>query len=80
MVMELAIAKISTVLLFLIAVNAKETLRIGVLISQEGDFDLSGFIPVMDLALETIENDTTLPFNFNVRLNDSQVCFSGFVV
>ena len=72
-IMELVIAKISTVLLFLIAVNAKETLRIGMLISQEGDFDFTGFIPAMDLALETIENDTTLPFNFYVRLNDSKV-------
>ena len=75
-VMEQVITKISTVLIFLIVVNAKETLRIGMLISQEGDSDLTGFIPAMDLALETIENDTTLPFNFYVRLNDSKVCFS----
>ena len=72
-VMEQAITKISTVLIFLIVVNAKETLRIGMLISQEGDIDFTGFIPAMDLALETIENDTTLPFNFYVRLNDSKV-------
>ena len=72
-VMEQAITKISTVLIFLIVVNAKETLRIGMLISQEGDFDFTGFLPAMDLALETIENDTTLPFNFYVRLNDSKV-------
>ena len=71
--MEQAITKISTVLVFLIVVNAKETLRIGMLISQEGDIDFTGFIPAMDLALETIENDTTLPFNFYVRLNDSKV-------
>ena len=78
--MELVIAKISTVLLFLIAVNAKETLRIGMLISQEGDFDFTGFIPAMDLALETIENDTTLPFNFYVRLNDSKVSLPSYIV
>ena len=74
-IMELAIAKIKIVFLFLFVVNAKETLRIGMLISQEGDFDFTGFIPAMNLALETIENDTTLPFNFYVRLNDSKVNF-----
>ena len=76
--MELAIIKISTVLSFLIVVNAKETLRIGMLISREGDFDFTGFIPAMNLALETIENDTTLSFNFYVRLNDSKVCFYSY--
>ena len=74
-IMELTIAKISTVFLFLIMVNAKETLHIGMLISQEGGTDLSGYIPAMNIALETIENDTTLPFNFYVRLNDSKVNF-----
>ena len=61
-------------LLFLIEVNGKEqTLNLGVLISQEGDFEFTGFIPAMNLALETIENDTTLPFNFVVKSNDSRV-------
>ena len=67
------VTTISVVLLFLDKVNAKETLRLGVLISQEGDFDFTGFIPAMNLALETIENDTTLPFNFNFTLDDSMV-------
>ena len=62
------------VFIFLIGVNGKEqTLNLGVLISQEGDFDFTGFIPAMNLALETIENDTTLPFNFIVKSNDSRV-------
>ena len=62
------------IFLFLIEVNGKEqTLNLGVLISQEGDFDFTGFIPAMNLALETIENDTTLPFNFIVKSNDSRV-------
>ena len=62
------------VFIFLIGVNGKEqTLNLGVLISQEGDFDFTGFIPAMNLALETIENDTTLPFNFVVKSNDSRV-------
>ena len=67
------ITAISIVFLFTIGANAKQTLRLGVLISQEGDFDFTGFIPAMNLALETIENDTTLPFNFSITLNDSMV-------
>ena len=51
----------------------KDTLHLGVMVSQEGDLNLSGYIPAMDMALETINNDTTLPFNFNVALNDSMV-------
>ena len=62
------------VFIFLIGVNGKEQiLNLGVLISQEGDSDFTGFIPAMNLALETIENDTTLPFNFIVKSNDSRV-------
>ena len=64
-----------SIVLFLIEVNAKETLHIGVLISQEGDINLSGFIPAMNLALETIKNDTTLPFDFYIRLSDSKVSY-----
>ena len=72
------ITTISVVLLFLIRVNAtkKMILHLGVLISQEGELDLSGYIPSMDLALESIKNDTTLPFHFNVTLNDSMVRYS----
>ena len=69
------IATISVVVLFLTRVNATEKmiLHLGVLISQEGGLDLSGYIPTMNLALESIKNDTTLPFDFNVTLNDSMV-------
>ena len=67
------ITTVSVVLLFLVTVKAKETLHLGVLISQEGEFDFTGFIPAMNLALETIENDTTLPFNFTITLSDSMV-------
>ena len=74
---SLIIFTIDVLLLFLVEVNAKETsketLRLGVLISQEGEFDFTGFIPAMNLALKTIENDTTLPFNFSITLNDSMV-------
>lgn len=65
---------ISVVFLFLIGITgAKESLRVGVLVSQEGPEDYAGFIPAMELALETIENDTTLPFTFDIILNDSMV-------
>ena len=64
---------ISVLCLFATETNAKETLRLGVLVSQEADFDFSGLIPAMDLALETVENDTTLPFKFSITLNDSMV-------
>ena len=69
------ITTISVVVLFLIRVNATEKmiLHLGVLISQEGELDLSGYIPSMNLALETIKNDTTLPFDFHITLNDSKV-------
>ena len=53
--------------------NAKETLRLGAMISQEGPFGLAGFLPAMELALETIKEDETLPFEFEITLNDSMV-------
>ena len=51
----------------------KDTLHLGVLVSQEGDFDFSGYIPAMNISLETINNDPTLPFNFSVTVNNSMV-------
>ena len=68
---------LSFVFLLLIGVNAKETLRLklGALISQRGSFDFTGLIPAMNIALETIENDTTLPFKFDVVINDSMVSY-----
>ena len=60
--------------IFLIRINeAKDIYRIGVLIPIEGDLDLSAYIPTMKLALETIEDDTTLPFKFTYTFNDSMV-------
>ena len=69
------ITVISAVFLFVIKVNvtAKDTLRLGVLIPVKGDLDLSAYIPTMELALETVANDTTLPFNFSIIRNDSMV-------
>ena len=68
---------IAVLLMLLVKVKAKETLHLGVLISQEGEFDFTGFIPALNLALETIENDTTLPFNFEITLNDSMVTINN---
>jgi len=48
--------------------HEKETLRLGVLVSQDGTFDNSGFLPALDLALETIENDSSLQYRFEVRV------------
>ena len=62
------------VLLLLIRASAeKDTLRLGVLIPVKGIIDYSAFIPTMELALETVSNDTTLPFNFSIIRNDSMV-------
>ena len=47
--------------------NARETLRLGVF------NDLRGFVPAMEIALETIRNDTTLPFTFDVTYNYTMV-------
>ena len=67
------IIAISVVFMHIGVDATKETLRLGVLISQQSNYDFSGFIPAMELALETIENDTTLPFRFTITLNDSKV-------
>jgi len=66
------ITMISFVFLFLIVTltNAKETLYLGVYFTNSLN---TGFIPAMDLALETIENDTTLPFSFNITRSDAMV-------
>ena len=71
-------ATIIAILLLLIRLNAtKDILRLGVaqLVSQseKGGLNLSGYLPAMQLAFESITNDTTLPFDFNVTVNDSMV-------
>ena len=78
MVIVLAITAVIVPLLFGVRVDAavdasKDTYRLGVLIPIEGSLDLSAYIPTMELALETVENDTTLPFKFTYTLNDSMV-------
>ena len=65
--MKIAVYIIIITLSFLTNTNARETLRLGVYT------DLTGFLPAMELALKTIEDDKTLPFIFNVTLNDSMV-------
>ena len=54
------------------AKDERETLRLGILFSQEV-FDFSGSIPAIEMALETIEADETLPFIFTYTYNDSMV-------
>ena len=54
----------------------KETLRLGIISSQQGPFDFSGAIPSIEIALETIEADETLPFTFIYTHNDSMVCIN----
>ena len=70
--------RLQVVILLVITISSattheKETLRLGVLVSQDGSFDNSGFLPAMDLALETIENDSSLQYRFEVRVDDSMV-------
>jgi len=58
------------------AVDGKETLRLGALISsgQAGTrFDYTGFLPALELALETINNDSSLQYTFEVTTNNSMV-------
>jgi len=69
--MRKVIGRIIFILIFLIVTNAKENqirrIDLGV------DFTTIGYIPAMNLALETINNDTTLPFSFDVIRSDSMV-------
>jgi len=57
-------------------VYGKETLRLGALVSsrQAGTrFDYTGFLPALKLALETINNDSSLQYKFEVSVNNSMV-------
>jgi len=57
------------------AAYGRETLHLGALISQQAgaSFDYSGFLPTLALALETINNDSSLRYKFNVTINNSMV-------
>ncbi|XP_065899524.1 gamma-aminobutyric acid type B receptor subunit 2-like [Dysidea avara] len=67
----LIIHAIITLVLLIDLSYGKDTLHLGVLVSQDGETDLSGFLPALDLALKTIDNDTSLRYRFNVTVNDS---------
>ena len=69
----LIIHAIITLVLLIDLSYGKDTLHLGVLVSQDGETDLSGFLPALDLALKTIDNDTSLRYRFNVTVNDSMV-------
>lgn len=62
----------------LLTAAPRETLRLGVLLSQEGIFDFSGLIPAIEIAIETIEADETLPFTFTYTYNDSMVSMASY--
>ena len=64
---------IITLVLLIALSHGRDTLHLGVLVSQDGGMDLSGFLPALHLALETIENDTSLRYRFDVTINDSMV-------
>jgi len=58
-------------------VNAvKEMLRLGAMISQEGELDYSGHLLTFDLALRTVNKDPSLDYAFEKTLNDSMVSYS----
>ena len=71
----LIIHAIITLVLLIDLSYGRDTLHLGVLVSQDGGerIDFSGFLPALDLALETIDNDTSLRYRFNVTVNDSMV-------
>ena len=60
-------------LMIVLLSNAKETFHLGV------HTDLIGFLPAMELALETIEKDETLPFTLDVTLNHSMVSIVSYI-
>jgi len=68
-------ALIITLTLYTGAVYGRETLHLGALISQQlgTGFDYSGFLPALELALETIEKNSSLKYRFNVTINNSLV-------
>lgn len=71
------IAVFSAVFLFSVLRRneSKDILRLGVLIPEKGELNLSAYIHTMELALETVKNDTTLPFEFETIHSDSMVSF-----
>ena len=59
-------------------VVGKETLRVGILISQgddsqDGRIDHSGYLPTLYYALETVNRDPSLQYRFAVLLKNSEV-------
>ena len=71
----LIITEIITLTLFTGAAYGRETLQLGALISQQPreGFDYSGFLPALSLALETVNNDSSLRYKLDVTINNSLV-------
>ena len=57
------------------AAYGRETLHIGVLISQQlgSGFDYSGLLPALSLALDTVNKDSSLRYRFNITVSNSLV-------
>ncbi|XP_065899539.1 gamma-aminobutyric acid type B receptor subunit 2-like isoform X2 [Dysidea avara] len=55
------------------AAYGRETLHIGVLISQQlgSGFDYSGLLPALSLALDTVNKDSSLRYRFNITVSNS---------
>ncbi|XP_065899536.1 gamma-aminobutyric acid type B receptor subunit 2-like [Dysidea avara] len=66
-------ALIITLALYTGEAYGRETLHIGVLISQQlgAGFDYSGFLPALSLALDTVNNDSSLRYRLSVTVNNS---------
>lgn len=65
--MEVLTISVKFLIFLSINTNAKEVLHLGV------HTDLEGFLPAMELALETVNEDETFPFTFNATLDRSMV-------
>ena len=68
-------ALIITLALYTGEAYGRETLHIGVLISQQlgAGFDYSGFLPALSLALDTVNKDSSLRYRLSVTVNNSLV-------
>ena len=50
--------------------NKSETLYVQVIVSQESDFDFSGYIPAINLALDRINCNCSLLPDYNLKYTE----------
>ena len=53
--------------------GGKETLSLGVFVSQDSALDFTGFLVALDLAIDTINKNSSFLYNFTYLRNDSMV-------